>query len=761
METGDEGDAAVNGPIEVHRGGQLQPSWAVPIRAEAPAPPPPPDDRLDLRAIYFALRRQRHVILMTIAAFVVLAIAITSMQTPMYSASSRVVLNTGDDLVVGKKSDSDSDPSRAVASDVVDTEAEVIRSSELALSVARALNLDNNPRFSTAAAPRESKLHAALSAIGLARPAKPVDPSPKAAERAVVDKLLSSLSVERIGTTYAFNILIKMSNAVDAQAIANEYATQFTQLDLNRKRDNGSTAATFLSKRLEELRQQAQADTARVQQYRIANHLLSTTGASLSEQEISSYNEAATTARAQAAEDQARLATARAQLQAGSTGDDVGEALNSPVVSTLRTRRAEVSGRLASLEAQFGPLYPGVQKARSELQDIDSQITAEIKRVISNLEAKVRVSSGRLSSIQGSLGSAQGQLVSNNRAMVGLDDLTRRAEASQQLYDSYLAQYKQTVASQGTERPEARVISYADLPGSPISPKPILNVLLALVIGAGIGIVIALVREMLYSGLSTAADIENRLGIRCLGSVPALNSILPQEESPVAAIINEPESGFAEAFRGVRTSLQYALDGPRQVLMISSALPREGKTTVSACLARMAALNGEQVVLVDADPRHRGASRLVRGYGTRPGLIEVLRGEAPLDEALIQDQSSDAWILPIRGTTGRLGDLLIGEEMNQLIEALRARFSLVIFDSAPILPMADTRSLAAKMDAVVMVARWRATADHAVRNALRLLPHDLVPIAGVVLSQVDVRKQAKFGYGDTGFYYEQYRYYYQ
>ncbi len=741
--------------IELRGGGEVEPQRLLPVRSEPELQPA--EDRLDLRSLFVTLRRRRGLILGVFATVMALAILVTALQTPRYTAVSQIVLNATEDRVAP----GDAGQTKAPQSqDLADTEVEVLRSRELAATVAGALKLDLDPLYNPNGPRPSGPLRRIGESIGLLAPKPPIRLSPEAVRRAVVDRLLSGLSIKRVGTTFAFNIAMTSTQPEDAQRIANEYATQYTNLYLNRKRESNGEALSFLSKRLEDLRNQAQADTARVQQYRIANNLLSTSGASLTEQEISSYNQQVAQARAQAVEDQARLSTARSQLRNGSKGDDVGEALNSSVVSGLRAQRATVSARLASLEARYGALYPDVQKAKSELADVDAQIAAEINRVISNLEAKAKVSADRLASIQGTLGGARGQLASNNKAMVGLDDLTRRAEASQQLYDSYLARYKETGAQEGTERPESRITSFADLPTAPTSPRVMLNLILALAVGGGLGVAAAFVAEMMFSGLTTALDVEQQLHIRCLGSIPLLKSVLPRGGAPIQSILDNPGSGFAESFRSLRASIDYAIDGRRQVLMITSALPREGKTTTSTCLARMSGLAGESVVLVDVDVRQRGVSRLIRGADNRPGLIEVLRGEASLDDALIHDEDSGAFILPLSQAASDTGNLLIGAEMDALIETLRARFSLVLLDAAPVLPIADTRTLAMKADTVVMVARWRSTADHAIRAALRMLPHRHVPIAGIVLTQVDVRKQAKFGYGDGTFYYEKYRHYY-
>lgn len=745
----------MNNAIELRGGGDVELQRLLPVKMDPE--PQSADDRLDLRSLFVTLRRRRGLILGVVLGVFALSILATALQTPRYTAVSQIVLNATEDRVAPGESVQVKPPR---SQDFADTELEVLRSRDLASKVAGALKLDLNPHFNPNGARQGGRLRRLAESIGLVAPKPPVRLSPEATRRAVVDQLLSTLNVSRSGMTFAFNIAVTSPYPEDAQRIANEYAVQYTNLYPNQKRESTGEALTFLSKRLEELRNQAQADTARVQQYRIANNLLSTSGASLTEQEISSYNQQVAQARTQAAEDQARLSTARAQLRNGSKGDDVGEALNSPVVSGLRAQRAAVSARLASLEARYGSLYPDVQKAKSELADVDAQIAAEINRVISNLEAKARVSADRLASIQGTLGGARGQLASNNKAMVGLDDLTRRAEASQQLYDSYLARYKETGAQEGTERPESRITSFADLPTAPTTPRVALNLILGLLIGAGLGVGAAFVAEMMFSGLTTALDVEQRLHIRCLGSIPLLKSVVPRGGAPIQSVLDNPGSGFAESFRNVRASINYAIDGPRQLLMITSALPREGKTTTSTCMARMSAMAGERVVLVDVDVRQHGVSRLIRGADNRPGLLEVLRGEAPLDDALIHDEDSGAYILPISQAARDTGGLLVGAEMDALIEQLRARFDLILFDAPPILPIADTRTLAMKADAVVMMARWRSTADHAIRAALRMLPHRHVPIAGIVLTQVDVRKQAKFGYGDGAFYYEKYRHYY-
>jgi succinoglycan biosynthesis transport protein ExoP len=715
----------------------------------------PRPDRIDLRTLITTLRRRFKLIVIVLACALLAGALITARQTPSYSATSQVVVNARQQQVAPTAQAS----AAPTTTDAVATEVIVLQSRSLADKVATALKLDQDPAFVGPPGAKGGIVSRIKRLIGLA-PKTTAPVSPAALHQQVIDRLQSGLNVARLDETFALQITYNAPTGPLAARIANAFALQYTNGQLSDKLADTQSTTTLLASRLEGLRQQAQEDANRVEQYRIAHNLLSTTGASLTEQEITSYNEQVASARAQAAEDQARLDTAKAQLRSGSNGGDVGAALDSSVVSTLRARRAEVGGQLASLEARYGPRYPDVIKTRSALQDVDAQIAAEIGRVISNLEARARVSRERMASLVGSLSGAKGTLADNGRASVGLDDLQRRATASQALYDSYLNRYKETSAQEGTERPDARVVSLAEVPTVPISPHPKLNMLLAAIMGSVAGVMAAFVAEMMFSGLTTASDVEQRLGQHALGVVPTIRSVQPKQASAVGAVVETPGGPFAESIRGLRRSIQYAANRPVQTIAITSSLPKEGKTTLSFCLARSIAASGGRVVLVDCDLRQRGATRLSGTEGDRPGLVEVLRGEATLEEALLVDEASGAFLLPQPRNPGDVGDLLIGPAMDALLVELGRQFGQVIFDTAPVLPVADTRILAGKVDAVVFVARWRKTADHAVNAALRLLPPRVVNVVGVVLTQVDMRQQGRFGYGDASFYYREYKGYY-
>ncbi len=748
----------MNHPIDVYDGGRGRLRALTPVTPETGAREPA--DRLDLRAFLTTLRRRRGLFLIVSLAVVALVAAFTLREQPVYSAVSQVALNTTVDRIAPTSSDK-GDPVSLPADAVADTEVQVISSREMAARVSEALKLEQDALFNPLLDRRPGRLDPLRRLIGMA-PDPYVAPTPAESREAVLDRLQAGLTVARVGTSLALSIGYETTDPLYAARIANEYARRYTLGQLDAKQRTNRETRDFLAKRLEELRGQANADNEQVQRYRVASNLLSTSGASLTEQEISSYNQGVAEARAQAVEDRARLETARAQLRGGSTGDDVGEALGSGVVSALRSRQADGAAQLANLRARYGPRHPDVLKATSELNEINANIQAEIGRVISNLDAKAQVSRERLGSISGSLSGARGTLAQNNRAMVTLDDLNRKAAASQALYESYLNRFKETSAQEGAERPDARILSLAETPDTPSSPNVGLNILLGLVLGTGFGLVAALVAEAMFPGITTGGEVESRLGARYLAGIPLLSSVAKKAPPPIDAVVALPGSAFAEAFRTLRTALHYAVPGRVQTIAITSALPQEGKTTLSACLARVAAIGGEGVVLVDCDLRRRGISHAFHTEipENAPGLIEVLKGQATLDQALLVDEASGARLLLAPRAISDAGDLVQGEAMDRLLDELKTRFSLIVLDAPPLLPIAYARIIAAKADATIFVVRWRRTADHAVKAALRLIPASHVRLAGVVLGQVDMRKQRRFGHGDAASYYDKYKAYY-
>ena len=684
-----------------------------------------PQDRLDLAESFAFFRRHALLILGVMATVVIIALVVTMLLPNSYRANAVVMLTSSANAA--HQTTTTQVPQVAISNQLVDTQVEIITSRDMAERVADELQLAKN--------------------------------GPGKQRSDVLDTLQDHVAVKRSGESYALNISYEAPTPEEAARTADSFARQFAQWELQTDKQRNSEARTEVESKLVQLRAQAQADTQALQQYRIANNLLSTSGASLTEQEISNYNQEVAKAKAQAAEDEARLRTATAQLRSGSSGDDVGEALGSQVIMALRAQEADLAGKVANFSTRYGPNHPELMREQSQLAEVRQQIQAEIGRVVSNLEAKSDVSDQRLASLTTSLGGARAKLSQNNAAMVGLSGLERSAEASQAIYETYLNSYKQLLAAEGTERPSARILTWASLPTKPDSPKPKLNLALALVIGLGLGIVAAYIAEALFQGLSTPEEVESQTGQPFLASIPLLASVESAQPHAMAAVQEEPYSAFTESFRALATSVDMSANCEAQVIAVTSALPSEGKTVIASCLSHVFATSGKRTILIDCDLRRRGISRLLNMKSRQNGLIEVLEGKAKFNFDNINDDFV-FWTLPLIPGEEDGEELLVGQRFIDLIDALRTKFDRIVLDLPPVLPIAYTRTLASRADAVIIAAHWRKTSAYALRAALRRLPEDQVNIVGVALSQVDMRQRAYFGRLDPAFYYKQYREYY-
>lgn len=718
-------------------------------------PGQPADDAIDLHALIAAFRRRLGLFTAVAAAVCLIVLALMLGQPPVYTATASLQINTRKEQVVAGQAVLSALDAEAA---IVDTEVEVLKSPQLAAQVVQTLDLIRDPEFN-------ARLRSSPLTRRLPR-ATPAATDPQIERQQVIDAVRRRLTVRRVGLTYSMAVSVTSESPIKAARIANAFADAYLQSQLTAKFDANAQANTFLGARLEDLRRQVEAADAAVSAYRIENGLLSAQGATLTEQEISAYNQQLALARAQQAEQDARLRTARAQMAAGSNGDDVGEALSSPVVQNLRAQRAAISTRVADLSVRYGPLHPDMIRARQELSDIDAQIQAEIRRVVSNLDAQAQVARQRAASVQSSLDAARGALADNNAASVRLRELEGEAEAARAIYRAFLDRYRETSAQTGVEQADARIVSRATPPTAQSAPNLMISLALGLMLGAAAGTGAVIIANATQTGLSGPDDIERRLSVAAVGAVPLASSVATAEDQtlhPIDLVVQRPLSVFAEAFRALRTSITPIVsvvgEPSARIVAVTSALPGEGKTTTAVCLARVAARSGGRVLLIDGDPRRRGVTRML-GLNPDHGLAEVLHGAAAWRNVLVLDPASGAQLLPLSGSGLSADDLFGAPPMNALLDELRQAFDLIVIDTAPVLVLADARILAAKADTVILLARWRKTPARAVAAAIRILSQSGVRLSGVTLSQVDVRAEAGRNYGHHDYGYRAYRKYY-
>jgi polysaccharide biosynthesis transport protein len=695
---------------------------------------------IDVRRIGRIIRRRALVIAVVFAVAAVIALVAYLAAERRYVATAQVALErTAEKVIAEDQVTPTVDPDSAA----VDTEVEALRSPALIGQVVDTLRLDRNADFNG----------------GVVLPATTTaKPDPVGRSRAI-GNVLGNLTVKRDGLSYAISISYESTSPTLAAQIVNTIAQTYVAGQVGTKSGATKRASRFLEGRLQQMRGQVLAAEKAVADFREAHSLFAVSNLStVSQDELSNLSTQLAQAKAENAAAQARLSTARAQLARGRSGEELGEALDSPVVSQLRAQRAEIGREVASLEKRYGPLHPDLQRAQKAQANTDAQIAAEVRRIVANTSIQANIASQRAASLQGSIGRAEGKLAADNNASVRLNELERNAESARTLYRSFLDRYRQTVAQEGLEQSDSYIVAAARVPAVPSAPNALLYAAAALVGGIGVAALAVLLLQLLERGLETSDAIERRLGLPVLASIPDAATLSEYRKGglpapPMELVLQRPQSLLAEAFRSLRTSIQFATpDQQHRVIAIASSVPGEGKTTTAICLARTAAAAGIRTLLIDCDPRRRATSRQFGGK-VKAGLNEVLAGSVPIDQVLVQDTASGAWLLPQRIDAAEL-TLTEGGRFAALLAQLRDRFDLILLDTAPVLAIDEARVVASLADGVVFLLRWRKTAAKAAEIALNRLADVDANVIGVALTQVNVVEQARAGFGDAGYYYK-------
>jgi capsular exopolysaccharide synthesis family protein len=322
--------------------------------------------------------------------------------------------------------------------------------------------------------------------------------------------------------------------------------------------------------------------------------------------------------------------------------------------------------------------------------------------------------------------------------------------------------FREIVEQQGLQDADAKILSPADPPNQPSHPKIMFLTVIAFAASTILGVLLVFLVERWDTdyGFRSADETQAALGVRALALVPDLNRRETQGIAAEDYILQKPNSAYAEALQRIRTSL-FLSDGdhPPKTILITSSVPLEGKSTIAASLARQSARSGLKVILIDADLRRPRLHELV-GLANQNGLSEVLTGRANPEAAIRRDEKSGLDFLPAGVGVVSPPDLFRSSTMKILLEETAAYYDLVILDSPPVAAVSDSFTLSGMVDKSIYVIRWEQTPRNVALAGIRQMLDAGADIAGVVLSRVDVKKHARYGYADSGYYRGSYRKYY-
>ncbi len=728
------------------------------------------EESLDLRRIAATLRR-RKIMIAAIAAIGTMTAAFYVQEiTPLYKAESVIVVEPDRKKIVNiDQVTQNLNPDWLTPV----TEAAIIRGRDTALLAVKRLDLVNHPAFNPALRPSKpgmldigkAWLEQGLTLFGIeadllekrdsvpqaARPLKPED---------LVGAYLAGLETIPVERSRLIRVVYTSTDPIIAAEAANAAAELYIGAQRNAKGRATSEANSWLDQRVIEVHQQVIEAQRKRDEFRRNAGIVQVGDLSINAEQLAQLNlqlVAARTARQQA---EARHVQVSKLTESGAQLESVPEVLSSTLIQTLRLQEIEAARKIAEMQTQFRDGHPKMILAKAELADIRAKLQGEVSKIATQLRHELDLTRSTEANLQAEVARLQQLVEEQNDSKVTLDLLEADLQASKQLYETLLSRYKETEVQDSTiQREDARIISAAIPPGGPFYPQKKLIVAIALMVSLLIGVILAIGIELLDSGFRSLTQIESLTGLPTLGMVPLIGrktrSIRPHQLA-----VTKPGSIYGEAVRTVRTALTLSdSDQPPRTLLVTSSVPNEGKTSTVLSIACQSAKSGQRSIVLDCDLR-QSAVHLHFGVPNQLGLTDYLVGRARLEEVIEIDSISGAHFIPSGARAPNPIDLLGSLQMRRLLKALSQAYDLVILDTPPVLAVSDALVMVGQVDATLFLVRWEKTRRQAAVAGLKLALEARANLAGVVLSQVDVKRHAQYDYADSGYYYGSYYKYY-
>ena len=693
---------------------------------------------ISLRDLYSMAWRQRWLVAAITAAALLIGLVVTLLATPIYQAGATVQIRQETTNIV---SGQDVNPQDVVsdASRYLKTQEQIIGSRAMAIAVARSLGLAKDDRF--------------LVAMG----AKPLSPEVPAAQRdavrteAVVGQLMANLGAKVPLDSRVATISFSSPDPVTAARVAQSFAVNYVQSTINTSFQSTSYARSFLLGQVNQARgrlsasERAAIDYARNTQLIDASDAASSSsdseqraGHSLTTASLVKLNEDLN-----AAKSQRIAAQQRWQVAQSTPALELPEVAQNATVISLQNDRATTDAQLQQLRTRYRPDRPEVQEVAARLAAIDRQIQRISGNARDTLRNAADVAAGNERQLAGAMDAARHEVLAEQQRRVQLNLLSQDVETNRQTLNDLLKRFNEINAAAGITANNLSLVDSAQVPGGPVRPRPLYNMAIALLAGLALGFGAALVREAIDDTVRSPDDVERKLQQAVLGATPKVKA---SSRSDTLSTLADPASMLSESYFSIRAALDYSTPhGRPKTILVTSSASGEGKSTTALALALDYARIGLRTVLIDADLRRPNVHRLAQ-LPNRHGFIDVLMEHAKLEDVVQHVADSTLDIVTLGRIVPNPAHVLSGEGVANVIAPYRERYDVMIFDSAPIMGIADTPLIARIIEGTVVVVEAGRAHRGQAKTTLKRIREVGGNVVGIVLSKFDSR-DAGYGYG--------------
>lgn len=683
--------------------------------------------------------------------------------TPLYRAEIKLLVEPDAPKVVSL------DPLQDVSNIMFfyQTQYDIIASRSIADSVIEKLKLEQNAVFISVLPVLQGDDQTSFSLPGLLRNLIPEswglieEQKPVSAEEiraTVIDYFLENLYVEGQKNSQIVNVAYESPDPALSARIANAVAEAYIEKGFDAKFALNQKATGWLTERLADLRTKLDQSEQTLRTFLEKEKLVDTKSfESIASGKLGGITEALIKAQAQRAEAEIRYEQVKDARSSGGSVESLQAVLQNAFVQRLKEEQSKLGRRVTELAERYGEKHPKMISARTDLREANRRLQQEVEKIVAGIRRDYEAAVANENELKRMGQQTQKEARGQKSKEFELVKLERDVETNRQLYEVFLTRHKETNLASDSDVTNITVVDLAKPPLQASKPKKKLIIAAAIMAGLFIGVLLAFLLEYLENTFRTPEDVENKLGLPILGVIAALALDKKSGETPERHAFTSPESPFVEALNAVRTGVMFAnIDKPPKIIMVTSSVANEGKTTLCSNLALTFSHTG-RTLLIDGDLRKQHSSK-VPGRHSRLGLADLVAGDATAKECIINDSDVENLYYMSGGTPSpKPLELLSSKRLANLLGKLRDSFEHIIIDSAPVLPVSDSLVLGNLADEVILVVKADETTDAMANESVkRLYSAHVVPL-GVVLQQADLQKMEDcgshyytygYGYGD-------------